>query len=324
MIENSTEKSEEKILEKKNPSSRNQEDINDFSIGGKIVFNDFKINLYSKYILNHDPEKKILIPSSLTIFSHQVTPWMKYSLKHHKGALKLSTSMSSFSNFLLSSKVDIDNTEKPTSTPIDIIAKYNLKNNLVLQLGIKDYDLIKAKMPTNFCAGISKPFNFFGNNKLNTSIFINYSLYEKYLKNCNFCLGINNSYLKTILNCNYYRNSKSSQSEKELKMKGEIKVSNKLNMGTEINYSNSGSRGTKIQLFTKYIIDQFTDFLGKWDDKDKSIMFKMNHDFRGLFKLGIVGKFIPVEENKKESKFIKIPSFKTKTGISIDISEPFI
>ena len=324
MIENSTEKSEEKILEKNKTSNRNQEEINDFSIGGKIVFNDFKINLYSKYILNHDPETNIINPSSLTTFSHEVSPWMNYSLKYHKGALKLFTSMSSFTNFLLSSKINIDNTEKPTSTPIDIIAKYNLKNNLILQLGIKDYDLIKEKMPNNFCAGISKPFNFWGNNKLNTSIFMNYSLYEKYLKNCNFCLGINNPYLKTILNYNYNKKNKSSQSEKELKMNGEIKVNNKLSIGTEINYNNSGPRGTKIQLFTKYIIDQFTDFMGKWDDKDKSIMFKMNHDFRGLCKLGIVGKFTPVEENKKESKFFKIPSFKTKTGISIDISELLI
>ncbi len=323
MIENSTEKSEEKILEKKNPSYRNQEDINDFSVGGKIVFDDFRINLYSKYILNHDQKTNILIPSSLTTFSHQVSPWMKYSLKHYKGSLRLCTSMSSFSNFLLSSKIDIDNIENPASTPIDVIAKYNLKNNLVLQLGIKDYDLIKAKMPTNFCAGISKPFNFLGNNKLNTSIFMNYSLYEKFLKNCNFCLGINNSYLKTVLNCNYNKKSKSSQSEKELKMNGEIKVSNKMIMGTEINYFSS-DHGAKIKLFTKYIIDQFTDFMGKWDDKDKSIMLKMNHDFRGLFKLGIEGKFTPVEENKKECKLFKIPSFKVKTGILIDISEQFI
>ena len=95
-------------------------------------------------------------------------------------------------------------------------------------------------------------------------------------------------------------------------------------MGTEVNYNNTGSRGTKIQLFTKYIIDQFTDFMGKWDDKDKSIMFKMNHNFRGLLKLGITGKFTPVEGDKKEGRFFKIPPFKTKTGISIDISEPQI
>ena len=94
-------------------------------------------------------------------------------------------------------------------------------------------------------------------------------------------------------------------------------------MGTEVNYNNTGSKGTKIQLFTKYIIDQFTDFMGKWDDKDKSIMFKMNHDFRGMFKLGITGRFTPVEGEKKDAKF-RIAPFSTKTGISLDISEPLI
>ena len=49
----------------------------------------------------------------------------------------------------------------------------------------------------------------------------------------------------------------------------------------------------------------------------------MNHDFRGMFKLGITGRFTPVDEERKESKF-RIPSFTTKTGISLDISEPII
>ena len=153
---------------------------------------------------------------------------------------------------------------------------------------------------------------------------MNYSLSDKFLKNCNCNFDISNTYLKTMLNWSFNKKNKSGQSEKNLKINGEIIVNDKLSMGTEINYSNIGSRGTKIQLFTKYIIDQFTDFMGKWDDKDKSIMFKMNHDFRGLIKLGIVGKFSPVEGDKKEGRFCKIPPFRTKTGISVDISEPLI
>ena len=78
------------------------------------------------------------------------------------------------------------------------------------------------------------------------------------------------------------------------------------------------------QYYTREKTDVAHDFMGKWDDKDKSIMFKMNHNFRGLLKLGITGKFTPVEGDKKEGRFFKIPPFKTKTGISIDISEPQI
>ena len=318
------EKSEESFIEKKNPDNKDEEEINNLSIGGKIVFNDFKIDLSSKYILNHDPEANLLNPSSILSFSHQLTPWMKYSLKEHKGALKFITSMSPVTNFLLSTKFDIDNTEKTTSTPVNIMAKYNFKNNLILQLGIKDYNLVKEKIPTNFCASIYKPLNLWGNNKLGAGIFMNYSLNEKLLKKCNFTFDISNTYLKTIINFSNSKKNKSSPAEKNLKINGEIKVSDKLSMGTEVNYNNTGSRGTKIQLFTKYIIDQFTDFMGKWDDKDKSIMFKMNHNFRGLLKLGITGKFTPVEGDKKEGRFFKIPTFSTKTGISIDISEPLI
>ena len=327
MIESSNEKensSEEKHIEKKKLEDKNKEEINNLSIGGKIVFNDFKINLYSKFMLNHDPETNLLNSSSLLCFSHQVTPWMKYSIKEQKGALKFCTSMSPITNFLLTTKIDLDNTQKTTATPIDIDAKYSFKNNLSLQLGIKDYNLIKEKIPTNFCAGISKPFNLWGNNKLNTEALLTYSLKEKFLKNSKFSFEISNTYLKTILNWYTNKRNKSSQNEKNLKINGEIKVNDKLSMGTEVNYSNADPKGTKIQLFTKYILDQFTDFMGKWDDKDKSIMFKMNHDFRGLFKLGIIGKFTPVEGDKKEGRFCKIPPFKTKTGISLDISEPII
>ena len=118
------------------------------------------------------------------------------------------------------------------------------------------------------------------------------------------------------------KKNKSAKTDKNLKINGEIKVSDKLSLGTEIDY-NKEQKGTKVQLFTKYIIDQFTDFFGKWDDKDKSILFKMNHDFRGIFKLGITGRFTPVEGEKKEGKF-RIRPFTTKTGISLDISEPVI
>lgn len=318
------EKSEESILEKKNPEIKEEDEINDLSIGGKIVFNDFKINLYSKYILNRDPETNQLNSSSVLSFSHQLTPWMKYSLKEQKGALKFITSMSPITNFLLTTKIDLDNTEKTNSTPINVMAKYNFNNKLTLQLGIKDFNLIKEKIPTQICGGIYKPLNLWGNNKFGAGIYMNYSLNEKYFKNYNFKFDISNTYLKTIINFINNKKNKSSQAEKNLKINGEIKVSDKLSLGTEVNYNNTGSRGTKVQLFTKYVFDQFTDFLGKWDDKDKSIMFKMNHNFRGLFKLGIAGKFTPVEGDKKEGRFFKMPPFSTKTGISIDISEPLI
>ena len=151
---------------------------------------------------------------------------------------------------------------------------------------------------------------------------MNYSLNDKYVKKTNICLDISNTYLKTKFNYGIERKNKSSQSDKNLKINGEIKISDRLSLGTEINY-NKEQKGTKIQLFSKYIIDQFTDFFGKWDDKDRSIMFKMNHDFRGMFKLGITGRFTPVDEEKKEGKF-RIPPFSTKTGISLVISEPLI
>ena len=301
---------------------KDKKDFDDFSIQGKIAFNDFKINLSTKYILNHDKETNLLIPSSKIKFSHQVTPWMKCIIKEKKGNLKFMTSMNPLSNFLLITKINLDNTAKIANSPIDVTAKYNFKNNLCLQLGIKDFNLMKEKIPTQICGGSSKEFNLWGNTKLNTGLFMHYSLNEKYVKNANLNFDISNSYLTTKFNLGFDKKNKSAKTDKNLKINGEIKVSDKLSLGTEIDY-NKEQKGTKVQLFTKYIIDQFTDFFGKWDDKDKSILFKMNHDFRGIFKLGITGRFTPVEGEKKEGKF-RIRPFTTKTGISLDISEPVI
>jgi hypothetical protein len=316
------EKLEENLIMKDKKGEKDKKDFDDFSIQGKIAFNDFKINLSTKYILNHDKETNLLIPSSKIKFSHQVTPWMKCIIKEKKGNLKFMTSMNPLSNFLLITKINLDNTAKIANSPIDVTAKYNFKNNLCLQLGIKDFNLMKEKIPTQICGGSSKEFNLWGNTKLNTGLFMHYSLNEKYVKNANLNFDISNSYLTTKFNLGFDKKNKSAKTDKNLKINGEIKVSDKLSLGTEIDY-NKEQKGTKVQLFTKYIIDQFTDFFGKWDDKDKSILFKMNHDFRGIFKLGITGRFTPVEGEKKEGKF-RIRPFTTKTGISLDISEPVI
>ena len=316
------EKLEENLIMKDKKGEKDKKDFDDFSIQGKIAFNDFKINLSTKYILNHDKETNLLIPSSKIKFSHQVTPWMKCIIKEKKGNLKFMTSMNPLSNFLLITKINLDNTAKIANSPIDVTAKYNFKNNLCLQLGIKDFNIMKEKIPTQICGGSSKEFNLWGNTKLNTGLFMHYSLNEKYVKNANLNFDISNSYLTTKFNLGFDKKNKSAKTDKNLKINGEIKVSDKLSLGTEIDY-NKEQKGTKVQLFTKYIIDQFTDFFGKWDDKDKSILFKMNHDFRGIFKLGITGRFTPVEGEKKEGKF-RIRPFTTKTGISLDISEPVI
>ena len=316
------EKLEENLIMKDKKGEKDKKDFDDFSIQGKIAFNDFKINLSTKYILNHDKETNLLIPSSKIKFSHQVTPWMKCIIKEKKGNLKFMTSMNPLSNFLLITKINLDNTAKIANSPIDVTAKYNFKNNLCLQLGIKDFNLMKEKIPTQICGGSSKEFNLWGNTKLNTGLFMHYSLNEKYVKNANLNFDISNSYLTTKFNLGFDKKNKSAKTDKNLKINGEIKVSDKLSLGTEIDY-NKEQKGTKVQLFTKYIIDQFTEFFGKWDDKDKSILFKMNHDFRGIFKLGITGRFTPVEGEKKEGKF-RIRPFTTKTGISLDISEPVI
>ena len=316
------EKLEENLIMKDKKGEKDKKDFDDFSIQGKIAFNDFKINLSTKYILNHDKETNLLIPSSKIKFSHQVTPWMKCIIKEKKGNLKFMTSMNPLSNFLLITKINLDNTAKIANSPIDVTAKYNFKNNLCLQLGIKDFNIMKEKIPTQICGGSSKEFNLWGNTKLNTGLFMHYSLNEKYVKNANLNFDISNSYLTTKFNLGFDKKNKSAKTDKNLKINGEIKVSDKLSLGTEIDY-NKEQKGTKVQLFTKYIIDQFTDFFGKWDDKDKSILFKMNHDFRGIFKLGITGRFTPVEGEKKEGKY-RIRPFTTKTGISLDISEPVI
>ena len=320
MKESSQEKqeSENELLVELKKAKKEEEEINNFSIGGKIVFNDFKINLYSKFIINKDKETNMLNSSSLLHFSHQVTPWMKYSLKEHKKSLKFCTSISPFTNFLLTTKIDLDNTEKVSSAPTDIIAKYNLRKDLSMQIGIKDFNLIKEKIPNSIYGGLSIPFNLWGNNKFCAKVFSNYCLKEKFFKSTDLNFDISNTFLNAGFNLSFNKKNKSNGYKKKSKFNGEVMFNDKLSMGTELNFNKSEPKETKLLLFTKYIIDPFTDFYGKWEDKDKSITFKMNHDFRGLLKFGITGKFTPVQRDKKDG-FFKFPHFSTRTGISMDI-----
>lgn len=303
---------------------QNKDEINDLVIGGKIAFNDFKTDISSKFIINHDEETNTFITDSEISFCHQFLNCAKFSLTENKNIFKICTSMSPINNFSLTANLNLLSTEKISSVPTNIIAKYKFKNNLSFHLGLKDFNLIRIKNPSCICAGFSKPFNLWGNNKLFTEVILNYVYRDKFFKSNVFNFDISNTYLKTLLSLGFNKKSKNSKCEKNLKFKGEINVSDKFSLGTEVNYDSDDTKGTKVQLFSKYILDQFTNFLGKWDDKDKSVSLKMEHDFRGLIKLSINSKFTPVEGDKKSGGFCKLPPFKTKTGISLDISEPVL
>lgn len=302
-------------------SKKKREQINDFLIGGKIAFNDFKMNLSSKFMINKLQKTKALSSSSEISFFHRVSPWMKYSLVQNQNALKFYMTLNIVNNFLLISNIFIDNTENISSIPISFISKYKFKNNLSLQCGIKDYDPMKEKSLCTICAGFTKPFSLWENNHLFTGFLLTYSLKEKFFKSNEFGFNICNTYLNTLLNITFNKKSKNSIAEKLIKFKGEINSTGRLTLGTEVHYDSEDNKGTKLQLFSNYIIDQFTNFITKWDDKDKSITIKMKHDFRGLAKLKIFGKFTPLEVDKNEKKKIKIPSFGSKIGINVDIFE---
>ena len=63
---NESMKENKKLYEnlKQNKKKENKEELDDFSIQGKISFNDFKINLFTKYALNTDKETNLITPKS--------------------------------------------------------------------------------------------------------------------------------------------------------------------------------------------------------------------------------------------------------------------
>ncbi len=249
---------------------------------------------------------------------------MKYSLTQSQNVLKFCTSMSPLNNFLLITNLAMDNTEKVSTIPVNFIAKYKFNNNFSVQFGIKDYDTKKEKYLPTICTGFSKPFQLWGNNRLFMGFLMNYCLKDKFFRSNTLGINFRNSFFNSSLSCSFNKKNKSSNCEKFYIFKGLVNLSNNLSLGTEINYNTEDKKGTKLQIFSNYIIDQFTKFKTEWDDKDKSISANMTHDFRGIAKLGITGKFTPVEAEKKETRTSKIPAFKSKVGFSVDIAEPIL
>lgn len=313
--ENSSNKS---INLKNKRSLQEEEEINDFVIGGRIALNDYKMNLSSKFMINKDPETKALISNSITSFSHKVSSWMEYSLTQNKNNLKFCTSMSPINNFLLTTDFTLKNTDKISSFPINFLTKYTFKNNSSIQIGIKNYDIKNLNNLPLISPGLS--FNFWGN-KIFTGCLVDYCLKEKFFKSSKIEVKMSNKFLKSLIDFNFDKKNKSSNYEKLVKFNGEINVTNNLSLGTEVEYNTKDKKGTKLKLFSNFIIDQFTNFVSEWNDKDKSITLNMEHDFRGLAKLRIKGKFTPSETEKIISK---VPSFKSKIGLSVDIFEPLL
>ena len=70
------------------------------------------------------------------------------------------TSMNPLSRFFLTTQINLDNTAKITSSPLDLMTKYTTKNNLCLQLGIKNYNLMKDKFRHKYMVVFLKNLNY--------------------------------------------------------------------------------------------------------------------------------------------------------------------
>lgn len=307
-------------------SKQSEENFPDLSFGGKIFLSDYHMCLNSNYNLYKNPSTNLVQSSSEIHFEHQICSCLKYSLKHSKNIFKFCSSMSLLKNFLLTLSFSIDNTEKISSFPFSILSQYTFKNNnFAIKLGIKDFNPMKEKYPSIIQFGCNKPFNLWGNNKIFINIDKEFNLIEKFLKSRIYKINYNNLLINSLLTLSFIKKNANSICNKVLNFKAEINASEKFKVGTDVNYNNEDNKGIKLVLFSKYIMDPFTKIETKWDD-NRSISFNVLHDFRGLIKFGVLNKISLVDssssiDKKEERNFFRIPSFKNKVGIKVEIIE---
>ena len=304
----------------------------DFLLTGKINVFGKSMTVSSKYKLNKTKDKSTedgpLISSSEVSFSHKLFSLISYTITQKQDITSLNINYpllkKGLSNLILSANTSFNNCEKLTELPSEIKLNYSNENkNTLGGLCFEKYDPIKSIIPEILSLyyikkGILLNKNVYG------GIYSGFSLHKKFFKYNKFFFGCNGEKIRTIVDFIIEKNKDESQNDKTISVKSDVKLSKTLIVGGDTQYKTDENK-LNTRLFFNYNTHFDSKIKGKWEDKDKSVSLNIVHNFRGLIKLGITGKFttIPLKESEKTSSF-SIPCFKPKFGFNIDIDEIFV
>lgn len=271
--------------------------------------------------------------------NHTISPFTKYTISQLKDTTTINGNLGLYGNRLhylsLYTLLKLNTKEDNMSYNLKTHLRYHFSNHTMLSAGIEEFEHTKESKPNyvSFCLlhghGLENGLKFYG------GLYTGYLIQEKMIKFQQLMISFKNSSFNSLLNFTM-NNNRSNQSslpdkdsnekatgfDKSLSLKIHNKLSDNITIGGDIDF-NINSYSLSNRLFTNYQLNQDTLLKSKWEDNDRSVTLTMNHNFRGLLRFGVSGKYILVRHDPNKCKF-PMPLIKTKYGLYLEVNETLI
>ncbi len=281
------------------------------SISPKITFN--KLDKISK-------DETPLTSSAELLFKYKLSSKTYFSILNREHENVFNFNFPIIKKVYLNGKVNFNEDEKKKNTPSEFYIHLDLNNSKSLTgINLLEYNISKSIIPNVFALYYIQKNILYGKN-VNYGFFSGYSFPKKYFKFHKLLFGLQGEKVNTILDISFDKNIKDEKIfDKTIKLRSFVDLNILFKLGGDTEY-NTNLEIFNSRLFFTYNPKKNTIIKGKYEKNDSLITLCISHQFRGLLKFGITGKFNFIDYDS----FFTLPKFKSKYGFSIEINDTVI
>ena len=281
------------------------------SISPKITFN--KLDKISK-------DDTPLTSSAELLFKYKLSSKTYFSILNKENENVFNFNFPIIRKVYLNGKVNFNEDEKKKNTPSEFYIHFDLNNSKSFTgLNLLEYNIRKSIIPNVFALYYIQNQILYEKN-ITYGIFSGYSIPKKSFKFHKLLLGLKGEKVNTIFDISFDKNLKDeTKFDKIIKLRSFVDLNTLFKLGGDTEYNTNLEMFNSRLLFT-YNPKKNTVIKGKYEKNDSLITLCISHQFRGLLKLGITGKFNFIDNDS----LFKIPKFKSKYGYSIEINDTVI
>lgn len=281
------------------------------SISPKITFN--KLDKVSK-------DDTPLTSSTELLFKYNLSSKTYFSILNKESENVFNFNFPIIKKVYLNGKLNFNEDEKKKNTPSQFYIHFDLNNSKSLTgINLLEYNIKKSLIPNVFALYYIQKSILYGKN-INYGFFSGYSIPKKYFKFHKLLLGLKGEKINTIFDISFDKNIKDeTKFDTILKLSSFVDLNTIFKLGGDTEYNANDEIFNSRLLFT-YNPKKNTVIKGKYEKNDSLITLCISHQFRGLLKFGLTGKFNFIDNDS----FFNLPKFKSKYGFSIDLNDTVI
>ena len=281
------------------------------SISPKITFN--KLDKVSK-------DDTPLTSSTELLFKYNLSSKTYFSILNKESENVFNFNFPIIKKVYLNGKLNFNEDEKKKNTPSQFYIHFDLNNSKSLTgINLLEYNIKKSLIPNVFALYYIQKSILYGKN-INYGFFSGYSIPKKNFKFHKLLLGLKGEKINTIFDISFDKNIKDeTKFDTILKLRSFVDLNTVFKLGGDTEYNANDEIFNSRLLFT-YNPKKNTVIKGKYEKNDSLITLCISHQFRGLLKFGLTGKFNFIDNDS----FFNLPKFKSKYGFSIDLNDTVI